>query len=62
MKSTIKALVKKENAEGLSMEDVPMPVLYNDSVLILFYQQMELHVQEIFGLMYVVSKNYVVYN
>ena len=34
MKSTIKALVKKENAEGLSMEDVPMPVLYNDSVLI----------------------------
>ena len=34
MKSTIKALVKKENAEGLSIEDVPMPVLYNDSVLI----------------------------
>ena len=34
MKSTIKALVKKENAEGLSMEDVPMPALYNDSVLI----------------------------
>ena len=26
MKSTIKALVKKENAEGLSIEDVPMPL------------------------------------
>ena len=34
MKSTIKALTKKENTEGLCMENIPMPILYNDSVLI----------------------------
>ena len=34
MKSTIKALAKKENTEGLCMENIPMPILYNDSVLI----------------------------
>ena len=34
MNSTIKALVKKENTKGLSMENVPMPILNNDSVLI----------------------------
>ena len=34
MKSTIKALAKKENTEGLCMDNIPMPILYNDSVLI----------------------------
>tara|TARA_Y100000590_G_scaffold326970_1_gene371153 strand:- start:12563 stop:13600 length:1038 start_codon:yes stop_codon:yes gene_type:complete len=34
MISTIKALVKKNDTEGLCLENVPMPKMHNDSVLI----------------------------
>ena len=34
MISTIKALVKKNDTEGLCLENVPMPIMHNDSVLI----------------------------